>query len=110
MCPRLRKNMNQYVSVHTMAMSRMTFTVPEELKRRLQARRDVNWSAFVARELQRRLDVLEELDRLTAGSQATEEDVEELSAMIKKAVGSRFREDMARLKAEREGSSSTRTD
>lgn len=45
-------------------MDRMTFTVPAEVRRRAQARRDVNWSAVVAQAIEEKLAALEFADEL----------------------------------------------
>lgn len=51
-------------------VSHMTFSVPEDLKRRAQQRRDVNWSGFVATAIARRLEAMQEVDRREQGDSA----------------------------------------
>lgn len=64
----------------------MTFTVPEPVKKRAQARRDVNWSAVVTQAIEERLDALELADRIAAKSKLTPADVDELAALIDDAM------------------------
>jgi hypothetical protein len=67
----------------------MTFTVPEALKERAQARRDVNWSAVVTQTIQERLKALDLMDRLLARSRLTLKDVDEIADAIDTAVARR---------------------
>lgn len=71
-------------------MERMTFTVPAELKKRLQAREDINWSNVVAKALQERLDALEFMDRVLAKSRLTQEDVDEIADKINTGMAKRL--------------------
>ncbi len=67
----------------------MTFTVPEDVKKRAQARRDVNWSAVVTQTIEERLKALELMDRLLAKSRLTQGDVDEIADMIDTAMAKR---------------------
>lgn len=67
----------------------MTFTVPEAVKKRAQARRDVNWSAVVTQTIQERLKALDLMDRLLASSRLTLKDVDEIADAIDTAVARR---------------------
>lgn len=69
--------------------SNMTFSIPEQVRRRAQARRDVNWSAVVAMTIDERLKALDLMDRLLAKSQLTPKDVDELASAIDGAVAKR---------------------
>lgn len=42
-------------------MVRMTFSIPDELKRKLDSRNDVNWPEIFKEGLRKKLDVLEKL-------------------------------------------------
>lgn len=72
-------------------MSRMTFTVPPELKARAQAQADVNWSAVVAQAIERRLDFFERLETFASTSTLTQKDVDEIAASIDKSMAKRHR-------------------
>lgn len=69
--------------------SNMTFTVPEDVKRRAQTRRDVNWSAVITQIIEERLQALDLMDRVLANSRLTKKDVEELSDVINSAIAKR---------------------
>lgn len=73
-------------------MTSMTLAIPEDLHALVRRHPEVSWSA-VAREAMwayaRKLDLL---DQLTAGSELTEADVEELGKEIKKAIRRRHAE------------------
>lgn len=43
------------------AMVRMTFAITEDLKRRLDARKDINWPEVFKEGVERRLEVLERM-------------------------------------------------
>ena len=42
-------------------MVRMTFSIPEDLKRRLDARKDINWPEVFRKGLERRVEALEKM-------------------------------------------------
>ena len=69
---------------------RMTFSIPKPLKKRAQKRRDVNWSAVVARAVERKLAELELADRIASRSKLTSSDVAELSDIIDAAMSKHF--------------------
>lgn len=73
------------------AAERMTFTVPDKVKKRARARRDVNWSAIVSKAIEDKLSALELADRVFAKSKLTEEDVEEFADLIDEAMVRRLR-------------------
>lgn len=68
----------------------MTFSIPEKLKKRAQARTDVNWSAVVAQAIEERLNGLEMLDKITARAHLSERDVEELADLVDSAMAKHF--------------------
>jgi hypothetical protein len=67
----------------------MTFSIPPALKRRAQARRDVNWSAVVAQTIEERLQALQLMDQALAGSKLEQRDVDELAEVLDRAVARR---------------------
>lgn len=70
--------------------SRMTFSIPDELKKKAQRRSDVNWSGVVAKAIDEKLSALAVADRIASPSQLTEADVEELSEMVNRAMAKRL--------------------
>lgn len=73
-----------------MPTERMTFTVPDDVKARAQARRDVNWSAVVTKAIEEKLAALELADRLARRSKLTPDDVEEIADLVDEAMAERF--------------------
>jgi hypothetical protein len=71
-------------------MEKMTFTVPAELKKRAQARSDVNWSGVVAKTIEQKLKALELADRIAARSELSTADVDEFADVIDKAMAKHF--------------------
>lgn len=71
-------------------MDKMTFTVPRRIKKRAQARGDVNWSAVVAKSIEQKLASLELADRLAAKSQLTQADVDALADIVDAAMAKHF--------------------
>ncbi|HLE96326.1 MAG TPA: hypothetical protein VI997_03065 [Candidatus Thermoplasmatota archaeon] len=71
-------------------MDKMTFTVPARVKKRAQARGDVNWSAVVAKHIEEKLASLELVDRITAKSKLTQADVDELADIVDTAMAKHF--------------------
>ena len=67
-------------------VAHMTFSVPDSVKRRAQARRDVNWSAVVTKSIKDRLRALEFMDRVLADSRLTQADVDELADAVDTAM------------------------
>lgn len=67
----------------------MNFTVPASVKRRAQARRDVNWSAVVAKAIQDKLQALEVLDRFAEKANLSQRDADEIAGIIDEAMARR---------------------
>jgi len=60
-------------------MVNVTVSVPDDLKRSLEKRGEINWSEVARQAWREKLSKLELLDRITAGSKAIEKEVEELA-------------------------------
>ena len=73
-----------------MAAERMTFTVPPELKRKAQQRRDVNWSAVVARAIEERLLTFEMLENASRSSRLTQRDVDEITSSVNQSMAEHY--------------------
>jgi len=43
------------------AMVRMTFSIPDDMKKRLDARKDINWPEVVREGMEKRLEILEKM-------------------------------------------------
>jgi len=42
-------------------MVRMTFSIPDDMKKRLDARKDINWPEVVREGMEKRLEILEKM-------------------------------------------------
>lgn len=71
-----------------------TVRMGEELKERMKAHPEINWSHVLREHVRSMLDDLEELNQLAADTRLTEEDVAELGAMIDAAATDRARSDV----------------
>ena len=72
-------------------MPNLTLTVPADLHRRMKRHPEVKWSEVVRRVLAEKVRDLELMDRLTANSALTPQDVAELDHILKEAVLRRYR-------------------
>lgn len=63
-------------------MANITLSLPEELYQKLKNHPEIRWSEVARKAIQQYLDELELLDKLTAKSQLTEDDVRNLSDLI----------------------------
>jgi len=83
------RNTYKYVHAHIYTgerMANMTISVPDELKAMLDRHPEMNWSEVARQAWRRKAEQLELLNRLTAGSKATDKDVEEISRKIKAGI------------------------
>ena len=88
---------NTYKYVHTHictgeCMVNMTISVPDNLKAMLDRHPEMNWSEVARQAWKNKVEQLELLNRLTAGSKATDKDVVELGRLIKKGMARRHDE------------------
>lgn len=72
-----------------------TVRMGKELKQRMKDHPEINWSHVIRENVRSMLDDLEELDQLVAGSRLTENDVEEIGAVIDAAATDRAQGDIA---------------
>ena len=63
-------------------MANITLSLPEELYQKLKNHPEIRWSEVARKAIQQYLDELELLDKLTAKSQLTDDDVRDLSDLI----------------------------
>lgn len=71
-------------------VDRMTFSLPAKLKKKAQSRRDVNWSAVVAKAIEDKLVALELADRIASRSKLTPEDVDDVADAVDEAMAKHF--------------------
>ena len=79
-------------------MVNITISVTPELKQMLEKYPEMNWSEVARQAWKRKAEQLELLNRLTAKSNATDTDIEELGRMLKAGIYKRHEEAVKRLK------------
>lgn len=82
-------------------MPNMTIAVPAELKAMLDRHPEMNWSAVARQAWEKKiqqLEMLQELDRLTANSKVTDEDIEKFSDIVKRGMTRRIEENLAEMR------------
>lgn len=67
-------------------MPNMTLAIPEELKRRMDQFREINWSEVARQAIQEKTIMLEKMNRLLSRSGVSEADTLAYGVKIKKAV------------------------
>lgn len=70
-------------------MSNITLALPDGLRKRMRKHTEIRWSEVARQAIEeklRRLETLEEVERIAQKSKLTKRDVEELSSMIKREV------------------------
>lgn len=67
-------------------MANVCVSISEDMQKKLKKFETVNWSAVARQAFAAELSKLELMDALTAKSQATDKDIEELSEHIKSGV------------------------
>lgn len=67
-------------------MPNMTLAIPEELKRKMDQFKEINWSEVARQAIQEKTALLEKMNQLLSKSELTESDIETHSTQIKKSV------------------------
>jgi hypothetical protein len=79
--------------VHVVScMPTITVNVDDALKERMEKRPEINWSEVTRQAIREKIEMLELMDELTADSEFTDEDVEELAQKINEGARTRFEE------------------
>ena len=73
-------------------MTNMTLAIPEDLRRRMEAFKEIRWSEVARQAIEKRVEDLEVMDKLASKSKLTKKDVEEISKKIKRNAALRFDE------------------
>ena len=74
-------------------MPTITVNVDDDLKERMEAHPEINWSEVTRQAIREKIDALELMDELTADNELTDEDVEELAAKINESARERIEEE-----------------
>ena len=70
-------------------MPTLTLTLPEDIKKRLKKLSWINWSNIAREELirkKKRLETIQEIEKIISKSKFTEKDAEELSEKVKESM------------------------
>lgn len=73
-------------------MPNITLSLPEDVYKIVKAHRETRWSEIARRAIERYAKRLELLDALTADSELTEEDIEQLDEKIKESIFKHYSE------------------
>lgn len=76
-------------------MPTVTVNVDDELKEKMDAHPEINWSEVTRQAIQTKLNQLELLDELVSGSDLSADDVDEIAAVIDERASDRLRESEA---------------
>ena len=67
-------------------MPNMTLAIPEELKKKMDQFKEINWSEVARQAIQEKTALLEKMNRMLSKSELTEAGVMKYSGQIKKSV------------------------
>jgi predicted CopG family antitoxin len=67
-------------------MVNITLTLPPELQKKMKSHSEIRWSEVIRKTIEKKIEDLELLDRLTAKSMLTEKDALEISKKINAAA------------------------
>jgi len=71
-------------------MANLTLSIPEEVKRKMEKFKEINWSEIARAAIKKRVILLEEMNELLKHSELTEEDTIKLGKTINKKVAKKL--------------------
>ena len=71
-------------------MVSMTLAIPKEMKKEMELYPEINWAVVARAAIKRKLQILQEMDRILANSKLTEQDALLLGRKITKKVAKKF--------------------
>jgi len=74
-------------------MPTVTVNVDDDLKERMEKHPEINWSEVTRQAIRNKIEKLELMDELTADSELTDEDVDEIAAKIDGSARKRIEEE-----------------
>ena len=74
-------------------MPTITVNVDDDLKERMEKHPEINWSEVTRQAIRNKIEKLELMDELTADSELTNEDVDEIAAKIDESARKRIEEE-----------------
>ena len=69
----------------------MTLSIPENLLQKMKQFREIKWSEIARQAIERRINDLETVEKIAQKSKLTQNDVEEISNLIKNSLAKRLR-------------------
>jgi len=69
-----------------MYMSKISVRLPDDLKKSMEERSEMNWSEVARKAFEKELKKLELADSIASKSELTAEDVEEIGEKVKKGI------------------------
>jgi hypothetical protein len=78
-----------------LCMPNITVNVDDELKERMEAHPEINWSEVTRQAIEEKITVLEVMDDLTGESKLTESDVREIAEKVNESGRQRVPEEWA---------------
>ena len=70
-------------------MANITLAIPDGLHEKLKKHSEIRWSEVIRQMLQKNIEQLELMDKITGKSKLTQEDVDEISRKIKRGIARR---------------------
>lgn len=71
-------------------MPNMTLTVPAELHKKMNQRKEIRWSQVAREAFEQKIEELEWMESMLKKSKLTEEDAEQIGNEVKKKIWKRF--------------------
>jgi len=73
-------------------MVSLTLAIPKEIKKEMELYPEINWSAVARVAIQRKLQILKEMNKILSKSELTEEDAMLFGKQITKKAAKKFRD------------------
>ena len=73
-------------------MVSVTLSIPQKLREKMKEHDEIRWSDVMRAIIQRKLEELDELDRIASKSKLTQKDVDEISAKVNEGMAKHFEE------------------
>lgn len=67
-------------------MTNMTLSIPSELHKKMKKFKEMRWSEVARQAIEKRVDDLETIERITSKSRLTKKDIEIIGAKIKEGI------------------------
>ncbi|MEK6954861.1 MAG: hypothetical protein AABX01_07655 [Candidatus Micrarchaeota archaeon] len=85
-------------------MATVSVSVPDDLKRRMDGMKYMNWSGVAREAFEEKVSTLERLYKITDKSKLTEENAIEMGRKLNKKIAMRHEEALRRMKKDEAGS------